>query len=109
MTSAGWLQLAVLIALLAISTPFLGAYMAKVYGDQKAPGDRFFSPTERLVYRVCGVNPDSEQRWTTYTLSLMASASLGGVLYLQLRLQGSLPLNADRCRRFVRIWRSTRR
>ena len=97
MTTAGWLQFGLVVVLLAISTPLLGRYMAKVYGDEKnAPGDRFFLPVERLIYRVCGVDPDSEQGWTTYALSLIgfSLASLV-VLYLQLRIQGSLPLNPD--------------
>jgi K+-transporting ATPase ATPase A chain len=71
--------------------------MAKVYGEEKkAPGDRFFLPIERFIYRVCGVDPDSEQRWTTYALSVLgfSLASLI-VLYLQLRIQGNLPLNPD--------------
>jgi K+-transporting ATPase ATPase A chain len=97
MTTAGWLQFAFVIVLLAISTPLLGRYMAKVYGEEKkAPGDRFFLPVERSIYRVCGVDPESEQRWTTYALSLLgfSLASLI-VLYLQLRIQGHLPLNPD--------------
>jgi len=62
----------VLLALLAISTPLLGSYMAKVYGGGKAPGDRIFHPVERLIYRVCGVDEQSEQRWPTYAISLLA-------------------------------------
>ncbi|HEY2812421.1 MAG TPA: potassium-transporting ATPase subunit KdpA [Acidimicrobiales bacterium] len=97
MTAAGWLQFGFVAVLLAISTPLLGRYMARVYGEEKkAPGDRFFLPVERFVYRVCGVDPESEQRWTTYALSLLAfSLASLIVLYLQLRIQGSLPLNPD--------------
>ena len=96
MTAAGWAQLGFVILLLAISTPLLGSYMAKVYGQKKAPGDRVFLPIERFIYRVCGVNPDSEQRWTTYAISLIGfSLASVLVLYVQLRVQGSLPLNAD--------------
>ena len=47
MTAAAWAELLVLIALLAISTPLLGTYMAKVYGGKRAPGDRVFLPVER--------------------------------------------------------------
>ncbi len=96
MTAAGWLQLLFVIALLAISTPLLGRYMAKVYGGGTAPGDRVFGPVERTIYRICGVDPEREQRWTTYALSLLgfSLASLL-VLYAQLRIQGSLPLNPD--------------
>src|SRR5665213_3735263 len=63
----------VLVVLLAISTPLLGSYMAKVFQNKKAPGDRIFGPIERLVYKVTGVNPESEQRWTTYAISVPVS------------------------------------
>src|SRR5262245_14612687 len=96
MTAAGWIQLLVLIALLAISTPLLGSYMARVYSNKRAPGDRLFLPVERIIYRVCNVDPESEQSWQTYAISLLAFsfASLI-ILYAQLRLQGHLPLNPD--------------
>jgi K+-transporting ATPase ATPase A chain len=96
MTGAAWTQVLVLIALLAISTPLLGTYMAKVYGGGRAPGDRVFGPVERLIYRLCGVDETSEQRWQTYALSLLAfSFASVVVLYAQIRLQGHLPLNPD--------------
>ena len=63
--------------------------MAKVYGGGKAPGDRVFLPVERSIYRVCGVDPSSEQRWTDYAFSLLAFSFVSVlVLYAQLRLQG---------------------
>src|SRR5581483_3361876 len=101
MTAAGWLQLLVLLALLAIYTPLLGAYTAKVYGaaeggNRRAPGDRIFLPVERAVYRICRVDPEREQRWTVYAYSLLAFSAVSGiVLYVQLRLQGHLLLNPD--------------
>ena len=92
MTAAGWTQLAFVVALLAISTPLLGTYMAKVYGSKRAPGDRVFLPVERAIYRMCGVDPGSEQRWQTYALSLLAfSFASVVVLYAQIRLQEHLP------------------
>jgi K+-transporting ATPase ATPase A chain len=96
MSGAAWLQLLALLVLLAISTPLLGSYMAKVYGGGPAPGDRIFGPVERLVYRVCGIDETSEQRWPTYAISLLAfSFASVVVLYAQLRLQGHLPFNPD--------------
>src|SRR5262245_37182940 len=96
MTASAWATLLALIALLAISTPLLGTYMARVYGSKKAPGDRVFLPVERLIYRVCGVDPASEQSWQTYAVSLLGfSFASVVILYLQLRLQGHLPLNPD--------------
>jgi potassium-transporting ATPase potassium-binding subunit len=95
-TAAGWTQLAFVVVLLAISTPLLGNYMAKVYGAKHAPGDRVFLPVERAIYRVCGIDPESEQRWQTYALSLLAfSFASVVVLYAQIRLQEHLPLNPD--------------
>ena len=101
MSGASWLQLLALLVLLAISTPLIGTYMAKVYattdnGPGPAPGDRVFHPIERVIYRVCGVDEKSEQRWTTYAISLLAfSFASVVILYAQLRLQGHLPLNPD--------------
>ncbi len=48
------------------------------------------------MYRVCGIDPAGEQRWTTYTFSLLAFSFVSCVLsYGLLRLQGALPLNPD--------------
>jgi potassium-transporting ATPase potassium-binding subunit len=96
MTAAAWAQVVVLLALLAISTPLLGSYMAKVYGGGQAPGDRLFGPVERGIYRACGVDEKSEQRWQTYAISLLAfSFASVIILYAQIRLQGHLPFNPD--------------
>ena len=96
MTAAAWAQLVFLIVLLAISTPLLGRYLAKVFGGSKAPGDRIFGPIERLIYRAGGIDPNREQRWPVYALSLLAFSAVSLiVLYAQLRLQNHLPLNPD--------------
>ena len=64
MSGAAWLQFAVMIVLLGVSVPVVGTYIAKVFGGGKAPGDRFFGPIERTVYRLGGIDPDREQKWT---------------------------------------------
>ena len=94
MQGSDWAQVAVVVVLLAISVPLLGSYMAKVYGDGPAPGDRVFVPAERLVYRLCRVDPDREQRWTVYAFSVLAFSVVGVlIVYVMQRVQGSLPLN----------------
>jgi K+-transporting ATPase ATPase A chain len=96
MSTSNWIEIAVLVVLIAISTPLLGNYMAKVYGGGKAPGDRFFLPIERFVYRITGIDPDSEQRWRTYVMSTLVFTVVGiAFTYLILRVQGHLPFNAD--------------
>jgi hypothetical protein len=42
-----WLQVAALVCLVLISTPLLGAYIARVFAGGAAPGDRLFLPVER--------------------------------------------------------------
>jgi potassium-transporting ATPase potassium-binding subunit len=96
MSSAGWLQLIVFAALLIGLTPVLGSYMAKVWGNKKAPGDRVFLPVERFIYRICGIDPDSEQRWTVYTFSMLAFSAVSVLfVYGFERLQSHLPFNPD--------------
>ncbi|MDA0566310.1 potassium-transporting ATPase subunit KdpA [Streptomonospora sp. S1-112] len=95
MSGAAWSQFAALIALLLLTAPPLGRYLAAVYGDAgRAPGDRVFLPVERAVYRLCRVDAGREQRWTGYALSLLAFSLVSFLLlYALLRLQGVLPLN----------------
>ena len=96
MSAASWLQLVLLIGLVAVTAPVLGKYMARVYGDddRPAPGDRFFLRIERPIYRLCRVDPRGEQRWTVYAYSVLAFSVFSLLLlYLQLRIQDSLPFN----------------
>ncbi len=95
MSIPNWVQFAVLIALLAITAPPLGLYIARVYGEtDTAPGDRFFKPVERVLYRLCRVDPAGEQRWTTYAFAVIAFSAVSFLLlYGLLRLQAVLPFN----------------
>jgi potassium-transporting ATPase potassium-binding subunit len=96
MSWQSWMEILFFFALLAISTPLLGNYMAKVYSNGKAPGDRFFLPIERFCYRACRIDPDSEQRWRSYIMSMFAYTLVGGLLtYGVLRLQAHLPGNPN--------------
>jgi potassium-transporting ATPase potassium-binding subunit len=95
MNGTGWAQLAIVVVALLILSPLLGRYLAAVFGDdRRAPGDKIFGPIERLVYRACGVDPDREQRWTTYAFSVLAFSAVSVLgLYLLQRVQGVLPWN----------------
>jgi potassium-transporting ATPase potassium-binding subunit len=96
MSAYSWLELLFFFVLLAISTPLLGNYMAKVYSNGKAPGDRFFLPIERFTYKICRIDPDGEQRWRSYVMSMLLYTLVGGLLtYGVLRLQQHLPGNPD--------------
>jgi K+-transporting ATPase ATPase A chain len=94
MTAAGWGQLVALIVLLAITAPLLGRYVANVLEGAPSRLDRVFGPVERLIYRACRIDPDREQRWNIYTLSILAFSAVGILfLYLMQRIQHSLPFN----------------
>jgi K+-transporting ATPase ATPase A chain len=102
MTWQSWLQWVALFGAVAIATRLLGPYLAKVFSTGteavRAPGDRFFLPIERRIYRLCRIDERGEQRWTTYATSLLAF-SLVSVLFLYAlqRLQSHLfldPTNA---------------
>ena len=96
MSGANWVQYLAFFALIAISTPLLGNYMYKVYRGGKAPGDRVFAPVERAIYRICRIDPEGEQRWNVYALSLLVFSFAALLLtYLNLRLQAHLPFNPD--------------
>jgi K+-transporting ATPase ATPase A chain len=87
-------QAASLLALVGLSTPLLGAHIARVFGDGAAPGDRVFQPLERTLYRLGGIDPEREQPWRVYALSVLVFSlvSVLGLFVLQ-RVQGDLPLN----------------
>jgi K+-transporting ATPase ATPase A chain len=96
MSTASWVQFAVLIAVLLVTAPLLGRYMARVYGEGRAPGDRVFGPVERLIYRLCRVSPDSEQGWTVYAFSVLGFSLFSFLLLYGLqRTQAWLPLNPN--------------
>ena len=94
MTANSYLQLALyLVVLIALAKP-LGAYMARVYQGQPAFLNRIGAPFERLLYRVCGVDPQREMLWTEYALATILFNIVGLlVVYGLQRLQGILPLN----------------
>ena len=89
--SAGWIaigQILVLVgALAAVHVP-LGGYMARVFTSPR------HLRVERAGYRALRVDPDADQRWSTYLLSLLGfSMASVLVLYALERLQDHLPLS----------------
>ena len=97
MSWTAFVQALVLIALLGITVPPLGRYLADVYGarpDGTAPGDRIFRPVERVIYRFSGIDERREQRWNVYALSLLAFSVVSVLaLYGLQRAQGVLGFN----------------
>lgn len=81
-TTAGLLQLALLLAALAAIHRPLGDHMARVYTSEKD------LRVERVIYRVARVDPSTDQRWTGYGAGVLGFAAVSVVfLYLMQRVQ----------------------
>ena len=94
MTVNGVLQIALYLGVLVLLVKPLGLYMARVFNGEWTLLDPVLRPVERLIYRVCGVDPRQEQHWTTYTAAMLIFNFVGLVfLYALQRLQHVLPLN----------------
>jgi len=89
--SATWAavgQIALLVALLAAAHRPLGAYMARVFTSPR------HLRVERAGYRLAHVDPDADQRWSAYLLSLLGFSLASLLLLFGLgRLQSHLPLS----------------
>jgi K+-transporting ATPase ATPase A chain len=87
-TTAGIIFLALLIvALAAVHVP-LGDYMYRVYNSDK------HSRVERVIYRLIGADPKSEQSWGAYARSVLAFSAISILfLFIFQLIQGKLPLH----------------
>jgi K+-transporting ATPase ATPase A chain len=87
-TAAAVLQILVLVAALAVAVPFLGRYLAWVYTSER------HLRVERAAYRVLRVDPDADQHWRSYAMSVLGFSLVGVlILYAVERLQHELPLS----------------
>lgn len=89
-------QIALFVAAVVAVTPFLGAFLFRVFR-----GDRtFLSPVlgwlERLVIRLCGIDAGVEMKWTGYAAALLVFNVAGIILLLVIQMvQSHLPLNPE--------------
>jgi K+-transporting ATPase ATPase A chain len=94
MTIAGWLQAALIFALVCALVKPVGAYMARVFEGERVFLTPVVGPLERVVYRACRVDAQHEMGWKGYAFALIAFSLVSFVyLYALLRLQAFLPLN----------------
>ena len=90
MTLNGWLQILFYsLCVLVVAKP-LGLYLVRVF-DGSA---KWLAPVERVIYRICGVDPAEDQHWKRYAGGmLLFSLATMLLTYVVLRLQHLLPLN----------------
>jgi potassium-transporting ATPase potassium-binding subunit len=91
---AGWFEISLTLALVLAAAYPIGAFMADVFDNRKTFLTPLLGPVERAFYRLAGVDPEVEQKWVEYALSMVVFG--GGclfALYALLRVQAYLPLN----------------
>jgi K+-transporting ATPase ATPase A chain len=76
-TAAGWLQVALLVAALAACYVPLGNYLARIFTAKE------HWRVERGIYKLCGIDPEADMRWSVYLRSMLAF-SFVSVLFLYL-------------------------
>jgi K+-transporting ATPase ATPase A chain len=81
------------LLLIALTKPF-GLFMAKLFRGERTFLHPVLRPLETLMYKLCGVREDAEQRWTQYTASLLSFSIFSFLFaYILQRAQGHLPFN----------------
>lgn len=94
MTFNGMLQILIFFGLVLALVKPLGVYMAQVFNGGPTFLDKVVGPVERIIYRLCWIDPKQEQHWTTYTVAMLLFNGVGVLLlFVLLRLQHLLPLN----------------
>ncbi|PSN16487.1 potassium-transporting ATPase subunit A [filamentous cyanobacterium CCT1] len=90
----GFLQIALMFAVLAIVAPLLGRYMAQVFLGERTWLDRVASPIERAVFAGSGVLDGRPMTGGQYIRAVLISNLVMGILVFAIfMLQGVLPLN----------------
>ncbi|MFO1486897.1 MAG: potassium-transporting ATPase subunit KdpA [Verrucomicrobiota bacterium] len=90
-----WLQLALFVTALALSTKPMGLYLMRVLdAEGRTWLDPVLKPFERLTYRLLGVEASKEHDWKQYTFAMLLFSLVScAFTYAILRLQHLLPLN----------------
>jgi potassium-transporting ATPase potassium-binding subunit len=97
MTLNGWFQIFLFLFLVFLVTKPIGIFMTKVFNREKTFMDPVLRPVERIIYRLTGVDENSEMRWTEYAVSMLLFSLVSMVvLYAMERLQGYLPFNPQK-------------
>ena len=70
--------------------------MARVYSGSAPFLEPVFSPVERLLYRISGIDKNEEMTWRQYATAVLAFSFVSFIsVYALQRAQGVLPLNPE--------------
>jgi K+-transporting ATPase ATPase A chain len=114
MKSIEIIQIVLFFGLGIALTPIVGRFMYKVYKGERTFLHPIFSPMEKIIYRLTGVNPESEMTWLQYFWAVLAFAFVGFASDMAIFMtQKWLPLNPqglDNCSwhlAFMQAWSFT--
>ena len=94
MTPVSIAFITVFFLLLLVTVKPFGFYMANVMEGRPIWPLRVGARFERFIYRLCGIDPDTQMGWKKYAIALLIFNTLGViVVYALQRLQAWLPLN----------------
>src|SRR6202790_2531150 len=94
MTVVGGWKAALVLALVCLLVKPVGAYMARVFEGERVFLTPVIGPVERLIYRLCRIDPAREMGWKGYAFAVIAFSLVSfAYLYALLRLQAFLPLS----------------
>src|SRR5580693_4689857 len=94
MSANGWLQFSLFSLVLLASVRPVGTYMARVFEGERTWLDPVLRPVERLIYKLSGINAESEMNWREYAFAMLGFAAVSLlVTYGIERLQHFLPFN----------------
>jgi K+-transporting ATPase ATPase A chain len=100
-SSSAW-QVAIFFAVLLLSVKPVGAFMAAVYQGERTILSPLLLPIERLLYRLCRIDPAQEMDWKRYAVAmLLFNAICFASLFALLLGQRLLPLNPQRLAGFA--------
>ena len=88
MTIQGWLLILIFTALVVAMAKPIGPWLFALYEGRRTPLHAVLGPVERGFYRLSGIDPNVEQGWRSYAVSVLLFSILGIVLLTaQLMLQ----------------------
>ncbi len=76
-------QVLIFLALVLLITKPVGLYLTAVFSGRRTWLSPVLIPVERVIYRLSGVDPEEEQKWTGYVIAMLLF-SVAGMLLLYL-------------------------
>lgn len=87
----------IFLSVTVVSSYFLGRYMNKVYRGKRTFLFPVLYPVEKGIYRICGIDEESEMTWKSYALGFVLFNIAGIILLTAIQItQGYLPLNPQK-------------